>query len=86
MRTREADLRIATIAADIQVLVPKEFPDWDHRTEAGYRELVAWIGSWENRQRIENACLAEKEPLAAELLSLAEQTIAALAYRRDRDG
>jgi hypothetical protein len=46
--------------------------------------LLAWIGRWEVRQRIEDACLREQDPVAASLLSMAEEVIAALAWRAGR--
>lgn len=86
LTSRTATLHIATVASEIEVLVPKTFEDWDFRTETGYRALFDWVTTWENRQRVEDACLAETDPLAAQLLSIAEQNIAAVAARRDRNG
>jgi hypothetical protein len=84
---READLRIAAIAGEINVLKPEgRFSEWDVRSAAAHRTLRAWIGRWEVRQRIEDACLREEDPVAASLLSIAEQVIAALAWRADRHG
>lgn len=83
---READLRIAAIASRINVLDPKRFADWDARSASAHRMLRVWIGRWEVRQRIEDACLREQDAVAASLLSMAEQVIAALAWRADRHG
>lgn len=82
--SRAATLHIAAVANEIEVLVSKTFGDWDYRTEAGYRALFDWVTTWENRQRVEDACLAETDPLTAQFLSIAEQNIAAVAWRRDR--
>jgi hypothetical protein len=83
--TREADLRVAAIASKINVLEPEgRFAEWDARSAAAHRALLAWIGRWEVRQRIEDACLREQDPVAASLLSIAEQVIATLAWKADR--
>jgi hypothetical protein len=83
---READLRIAAIAGKINVLDPERFDDWDARSAAAHNALRAWLSRWEVRQRIEDACLREQDPVAASLLSMAEQVIAALAWRAYRYG
>jgi hypothetical protein len=82
---READLRVGAIAYRINVLDPERFSAWEHRSEATYRALLAWLGRWETVCRVEAACLREEDPTAASLLSMAEQVLSALAYHQDRD-
>jgi hypothetical protein len=76
----------ALLRADRELAPEGRFSDWDVRSAAAYRALLAWIGRSEVRQRIEDACLRERDPVAVSLLSIAEQVIAALAYRAYRHG
>jgi hypothetical protein len=90
-RTRNADLHLANMIGNADWLDRRlRSSSWyrlgDARVKAEAERVVAWLVRPETRIRLEQACLAERDPEMADLLSFAEGIVGGLLASTSRAG